>query len=649
MALGIAVLSACGGTPTDGGSTVASLSITPPLLHFDALGVDARPVVRAFDESGAEMGDVTITWATADNRVADVLSSGVVVPRGNGETVVTASVGTVQATLSVVVRQVARDIEITASSVELIAIGASRGMRVRAVDRTNQLIRGRVYEWSSLDPDVATVDSTGTVSAISNGSTLVRAATDSVADTIVVTVEQDPRSVVVSPPFSVLGAVGETVDLTAEVVDSLGVEITGLTVEWASTDEAVATVSPGGGVTATGVGSAGVVAGHSSAEGIAALTVGDVDDWSAVTEWSTHQGDARHSGYLPVFLDVDRFKASWMVTERVGVHLSPLAIEGYAVAFVTTSLGHPKTLGVLSTQTGAERWAAVLSGASHADPPAIADGKVFVTTRGGSTSRLWAFDAQTGDELFVSSFDDARWADDVRAEYLAPVPFEGRVYVAGGSSGGLYGFDAATGAQDWHAPLSVFDLWTPAVSGGSAYAYVGGDSAGAWEVDRQTGVITGHAADPGYALPQPRLRMAPVVTEDDRLIVTQSGQLVAFDMTALSQVWSLPYDAENRFEGQPAAAGGSIFVVNRGGLDVRREVDGELLWSWRPPGYDQLSGPVVVTRNLVFVTSTSALYVIHRGTRGVVWTASSTGSLAFSADGGLLIVNEDMVRRITLR
>lgn len=637
------VLSACGGTPTDDGGTVASLSITPSSLHFDALGVDSLLVVRALDGSGADVEDVTVAWETDNQSVADVFSNGLVQPRGDGTTVITASVGGVQATIPVVVYQVARAMEITAPSVELIAIGAKQVLRVRTVDRTNRLIRGRSYEWSSFDPDVVTVDPTGTVTAISNGSTLVRAATDDVADTVAIAVQQDPRIVVISPPFSVLAAPGETVTLKGDVKDSLGVDIPGLTVEWASTDEGVATVSPQGEVTATGIGYAGVVARHASSEGIAALTIGDVDDWSGVGEWSTHQGDTGHTGYLPVFLDVHHFKASWTVTPRVGLHLNPVAIEGNDVAFVTNSLGQPKRLGVLSTETGAQRWTVDLSTIDHADPPAIADGKVFVVTRGTSTSRLLTFDAQTGDQLFVSFFDGAG------AEYLAPVPVEGQLYVAGGATGGLYRFDAVTGAQDWHTPLAAFDLWTPAVSGGSAYAYIGGDSAGVWAVDPETGTVTGHAPDPGFQSPEPRLRVAPVVTRDDRLVVTESGRLVTFDLAGLSQTWALPYDHENRFEDQLAAADGSIFVVNRGGLDVRREVDGELLWSWRPPPLDNLSGSVVVTRNLVFVTSTSTLYAIHRGSHDVVWTSSSTGSLAFSADGGLFVVDEDVIARIDLR
>ena len=47
--------------------------------------------------------------------------------------------------------------------------------------------------------------------------------------------------------------------------------------------------------------------------------------------------------------------------------------------------------------------------------------------------------------------------------YYAPTIYDGSVYVNGGYYGGMYGFDAFGGAQQWFNSLPQYDEWTPAV------------------------------------------------------------------------------------------------------------------------------------------------------------------------------------------
>ena len=53
--------------------------------------------------------------------------------------------------------------------------------------------------------------------------------------------------------------------------------------------------------------------------------------------------------------------------------------------------------------------------------------------------------AVTGSVVWSQSFD-AQWEN-----YWAPLVVGGRIYFDGGEYGGLYGFDQASGAQDWYA------------------------------------------------------------------------------------------------------------------------------------------------------------------------------------------------------
>ena len=82
-----------------------------------------------------------------------------------------------------------------------------------------------------------------------------------------------PATVMVTPATAQLGALGATVQLTAEVRDQNGQAMAGAAVTWASGSAAVATVSGSGLVTAAGTGTATITARAGAVSGSAAVTV----------------------------------------------------------------------------------------------------------------------------------------------------------------------------------------------------------------------------------------------------------------------------------------------------------------------------------------------------------------------------------------
>ena len=109
--------------------------------------------------------------------------------------------------------------------------------------------------WTSSDEAIATVSSDGTVTGISKGTTTVTATVSGKSGTCEVTVTQEVQSVEISPATATLTSKGETIQLTATVLPEGAGEAT-----WTSSDEAVATVSPEGIVTAIGEGTATITA-----------------------------------------------------------------------------------------------------------------------------------------------------------------------------------------------------------------------------------------------------------------------------------------------------------------------------------------------------------------------------------------------------
>ncbi|MDE2662581.1 MAG: Ig-like domain-containing protein [Gemmatimonadota bacterium] len=95
-----------------------------------------------------------------------------------------------------------------------------------------------------------------------------------------------------SPSTLQLGAIGETARLRAEVRDQNGRPMTGVTVTWASSDPAVATVDAMGLVRAVADGSASITATAGSATGQAAVTVMDLDRAVLVTFYRATAGES---------------------------------------------------------------------------------------------------------------------------------------------------------------------------------------------------------------------------------------------------------------------------------------------------------------------------------------------------------------------
>lgn len=73
-------------------------------------------------------------------------------------------------------------------------------------------------------------------------------------------------------------------------------------------------------------------------------------------------------------------------------------------------------------------------------------------------------------------------------------------------------------------------------------------------------------------------------------------------------------------------------------LDALSEANGQVLWSWTPPAGDtSFHRNILVTHNLVFVSTDQHVYAIDQSTHQAVWNIPSPGTLALSRNGVLLI------------
>jgi outer membrane protein assembly factor BamB len=369
----------------------------------------------------------------------------------------------------------------------------------------------------------------------------------------------------------------------------------------------------------------GIVTIYAATDGFEGSAIVDVipdalTDWTGAADWTTFQGNAAHTGFVPVTVDPAAFNERWIATFD-GATLQPVAAAEGKI-FVTTD----SRLFVLDELTGAQNWLYDFGNAGAPGPPAYGDGAVFTATSGAPY--LWGFDAGFGQIRFRALYESQG------ERYLAPVVIDKRVFFGGGQYGGMYSMSATNGAQQWFDTLAQNSGHTPAVRDSLVYAYVAGrDAAGLTVADTGSGTVAYRILDAGFTSGfPPAMNTAPALGALDDALVTQGGRLIAFDLVNHSVRWQ----RAGSFTGAVTIAGGTLYVYNGGAVEARQESDGALLWSWTLPD-GAPSGTILATSNVVFFGSSSTTWAFDRATHTSVWSYPAGGQLALTRGGVLLI------------
>ena len=171
---------------------------------------------------------------------------------------------------------VATTITVTPSSHTLGSIGATVQLMATVKDQNNNTMSGQTVTWTSGNMAVATVNAQGLVTAASNGTAQITARSGNASGRATVTVaEPVPTRIAITPSSHTLEAIGETVQFMATVRDQRNNVMTGQTVTWSSGDDAVATVSEEGLVTAVSNGMVDITAQSGSLSSIATISVSE--------------------------------------------------------------------------------------------------------------------------------------------------------------------------------------------------------------------------------------------------------------------------------------------------------------------------------------------------------------------------------------
>jgi uncharacterized protein YjdB len=254
---------------------VASVTITPA-NGSAVVGQSAQLTANALDASGAPLAGKTFTWQSSDPSIATVSAAGLVTTLAVGTTTVSATTGGVTGTGTFTVTNVpVAVVGVQPSALQLTAGGTAQ-LAVTGTDAAGGSLGQRVAQWSSSNPTVATVSSSGVVTAVSKGAATVTATVDGVSGTASVSVAEPPPAPVASISVGLASAsilVGQSTQATVTLWDADGNVLTGRSVSWSSTDPDLATVSTTGLVAALAAGSATIVASAEGQSGLASVTV----------------------------------------------------------------------------------------------------------------------------------------------------------------------------------------------------------------------------------------------------------------------------------------------------------------------------------------------------------------------------------------
>ncbi len=188
---------------------------------------------------------------------------------------------------------VATSIAVTPASHTLAAIGATVQLSATVRDQNNNPMSGQTVNWNSSNTAVATVSGSGLVTAVSNGTAQITARSGNASGTANITVaEPVPTRITVTPSSHTLEAIGATVQLSATVRDQRNNVMSGQTVTWSSGDEAVATVSATGLVTAVANGMTEITAKSGSLTSSAEITVSEPVPTTVTIEPASHTLEA---------------------------------------------------------------------------------------------------------------------------------------------------------------------------------------------------------------------------------------------------------------------------------------------------------------------------------------------------------------------
>ncbi len=182
---------------TDPEIVPARIRITPEIADIIE-GDSTQFTATVLNRHDVPLTNQSVAWRSSNAAVLTITTDGTSIAVDTGEVSLVATVGSIEASLRLRprLRPVATVIVSPGSASML--VGESRTIGVTLRDSRGQALTGRVVTWSSNRPDIATVDASGRVTAITVGTAAIMATSEGISGTSMVTTAPIPAPSAVS-------------------------------------------------------------------------------------------------------------------------------------------------------------------------------------------------------------------------------------------------------------------------------------------------------------------------------------------------------------------------------------------------------------------------------------------------------------------
>ena len=169
--------------------TVGSITLVPAVVTLTAIGQTEQLAASVYDVGGRPFNDAEVNWFSSNPAIVSIDAHGLLTAVSNGTVLIEARANGQSASAAVTVMQSPSRIEIAPMTATFSSVGETVQLTARVRDPNGHPVADAAVNWSSDDPDVATVSAQGLVTAVSNGTAQITAQSGTTSARIEVVVE----------------------------------------------------------------------------------------------------------------------------------------------------------------------------------------------------------------------------------------------------------------------------------------------------------------------------------------------------------------------------------------------------------------------------------------------------------------------------